>query len=227
MALLSLGCRRLLSPKPLASVRTYVPYVIEQSERGDERVYDIFSRLMKERIVCVMESINDHVANRVVAQLLFLQKESGSKPINMYINSPGGVITSGLAIYDTMRYIQPPVSTWCVGQAASMGAVLLAAGEPGQRHSLPNSRIMIHQPIGGAQGQATDIRIQAEEMAKTRAKMNEILAFHTGQSEQHIDEVTERDRFMSAEEARAFGLIDSVVGKTSPENTQPRSRIEI
>jgi len=193
-------------------LRTFqtIPIVVEQSGRG-ERAYDIYSRLLKDRIVCLMGTVNDAVASVVIAQLLFLQSESSKKPIHIYINSPGGSVTAGLGIYDTMQYVLPPVSTWCVGQACSMGSLLLAAGTPGMRHSLPNSRIMIHQPSGGTQGQATDIQIQAEEILKMKKQINLLYGKHTGQEQSIIDAVMERDKFMSPIEAQAFGLIDNVL----------------
>merc|ERR1711935_118194 len=187
-----------------------VPYVIEQTGRG-ERSYDIYSRLLKDRIICLMGPVNDNVSSVVVAQLLFLQSESAKKPIHMYINSPGGSVTAGLAIYDTMQYVLPPISTWCVGQACSMGSLLLAAGEHGMRHSLPNARIMIHQPSGGAEGQATDIQIQAEEIIKIKHQLNEIYVKHTGQELSFIEQNMERDKFMSPFEAKDFGLIDKIL----------------
>lgn len=187
-----------------------VPIVVEQTGRG-ERSYDIYSRLLKDRIICLMGPVDDAVASVVVAQLLFLQSESSKKPIHMYINSPGGSVTAGLAIYDTMQYILPPVSTWCVGQAASMGSLLLAAGSPGMRYSLPNSRIMVHQPSGGARGQATDIQIQAEEIIKLKKQLNEIYVKHTKQPLEYIYENMERDKFMNPYEAKEFGLIDKIL----------------
>ncbi len=191
---------------------TLVPMVVEQTSRG-ERAYDIYSRLLKDRIIFVGTSIDDNVANLVVAQLLFLESEDPEKDIYLYINSPGGVVTAGLAIYDTMQYIKPQVSTVCIGQAASMGALLLTAGESGKRYSLPNSRIMIHQPLGGAQGQATDIDIQAREILRMREMLNEILAKHTGQKMKRIQDDTDRDFFMSGEQAKEYGLVDSVIEK--------------
>ncbi|XP_014375380.1 ATP-dependent Clp protease proteolytic subunit, mitochondrial isoform X2 [Alligator sinensis] len=191
-----------------------------------ERAYDIYSRLLRERIVCVMGPIDDGVASLVIAQLLFLQSESNKKPIHMYINSPGGVVTSGLAIYDTMQYILNPICTWCVGQAASMGSLLLAAGSPGMRHSLPNSRIMIHQPSGGARGQATDIAIQAEEILKLKKQINGLYAKHTNQPLDIIEKAMERDRYMSPTEAQEFGILDKVLvhppqaGEDEPELVQ-------
>ena len=188
----------------------YVPMVVENSSRG-ERAYDIYSRLLKERIIFLGGPIDDAVANVVVAQLLFLESEDPDKDIHLYINSPGGVVTAGLAIYDTMQYIKPDVSTICIGQAASMGSILLTAGAAGKRYALPHARIMIHQPLGGAQGQSTDIQIQAKEILRLREVGNNILARHTGQDPEKINVDTERDNFMSAEEAKAYGLIDEVV----------------
>ncbi|MDF2673665.1 MAG: clpP [Clostridiales bacterium] len=187
-----------------------VPMVIEQTSRG-ERSYDIYSRLLKERIIFLGDEVNDITASLVVAQLLFLEAEDPDKDINLYINSPGGSVSSGFAIYDTMQYIKPDVSTICVGMAASMGAFLLAAGAKGKRFALPNSEIMIHQPSGGAQGQASDIKIHAEHIIKTRKKLNQILSERTGQPLENIERDTERDNFMSAEEAKAYGLIDEVI----------------
>jgi ATP-dependent Clp protease protease subunit len=187
-----------------------VPMVIEQTARG-ERAYDIYSRLLKERVVFVVGPVEDHMANLVVAQLLFLESENPDKDIHLYINSPGGVVTSGLAIYDTMQFIKPDVSTICVGQAASMGAVLLAGGAKGKRYCLPHSRMMIHQPLGGFQGQASDIDIHAKEILLVRERLNRILSRHTGQPIERIERDTDRDRFQSAEDAVAYGLIDSVL----------------
>ncbi|MGQ3074415.1 MAG: ATP-dependent Clp endopeptidase proteolytic subunit ClpP [Ferrovibrionaceae bacterium] len=189
-----------------------VPMVVEQTARG-ERAYDIYSRLLKERIVFVTGPVHDEMASLVVAQLLFLEAENPSKEISMYINSPGGVVTSGLSIYDTMQYIKPKVATLCLGQAASMGSLLLAAGEPGMRMALPNSRIMIHQPSGGFQGQATDIEIHAREILALRARLNQIYVKHTGQPIEAIEKGMERDNFLSPEQAQAFGLIDHVYEK--------------
>lgn len=186
-----------------------VPMVIEQTGRG-ERAFDIFSRLLKERIIFLGSAVNDDVANLIIAQMLFLQGEDAEKDINLYINSPGGSVTAGLAIYDTMQYIKCDVVTYCVGQAASMGAVLMAAGTAGKRYALPNARIMIHQPWGGAQGQATDISIQAKEILRLRDRLNEILAFHTGKPVADLAKDADRDFFMSAEEAKAYGLVDQV-----------------
>lgn len=188
----------------------YVPMVVEQTSRG-ERAYDIYSRLLKDRIVFIGGEIDDHMANLVVAQLLFLEAEDPDKDIHLYINSPGGVITAGLAIYDTMQYVRPAVSTICIGQAASMAAVLLAAGAKGKRYALPQARIMIHQPLGGAQGQSTDVQIRAKEILRVREVLNGILAEATGQSRERVNDDTERDNFMSATEAQEYGLIDAVV----------------
>ena len=189
-----------------------VPMVVETTNRG-ERAYDIYSRLLKERIVFLTGPVEDNVASLVCAQLLFLESENPKKDIAFYINSPGGIVTSGLAIYDTMQYIKPAISTVCIGQAASMGSLLLAAGEKAARFALPNSRIMLHQPSGGAQGQATDIEIQAREILDLRKRLNNIYVAHTGQDFQVIEEAVERDRYMSPEEAKEFGLIDEVVDK--------------
>jgi len=187
-----------------------IPMVIEQSSRG-ERAYDIYSRLLKDRIIFIGTAINDEVANLLVAQLLFLESEDPDKDINFYINSPGGVVTAGMAIYDTMQYIKPDIATVCIGQAASMGALLLAAGAKGKRYSLPNSRIMVHQPMGGAQGQASDIAIQAKEILRMKDTINEILARHTGQDLERIRLDTDRDFFMAGDEAKDYGLIDHVI----------------
>ena len=189
-----------------------VPIVVEQSGRG-ERAYDIYSRLLKDRIIFLGGGIDDHIANLVIAQLLFLEAEDPDKDIHLYINSPGGVVTAGMAIYDTMNSIKAPVSTICVGQAASMGAVLLAAGEKGKRFSLKNSRIMIHQPMGGFQGQATDIHIQAKEILRMKSDLNRILSHHTGQPVAKVEADTERDYFMSGEDAQEYGIIDSIVAR--------------
>ena len=197
---------------PLEIYDTLIPMVIEQTSRG-ERSFDIYSRLLKERIIFMVGQVDDHMSSVICAQLLFLESENPSKEISIYINSPGGVVTSGLAMYDTMQYIKSPVSTVCIGQACSMGSLLLAAGEKGKRFALPNSRIMIHQPSGGAQGQATDIEIQAREIIKLRHRLNEIYVYHTNQPVEKIALAVERDNFMSAEEAKAFGLIDEVVSK--------------
>jgi len=187
-----------------------VPMVVEQTSRG-ERAYDIYSRLLKERVIFLVGPVDDHTANVIVAQLLFLESENPEKDINLYINSPGGSVSAGLAIYDTMQFIKPDVSTMCVGQAASMGALLLTAGAKGKRYCLPHSRVMIHQPLGGYQGQATDIDIHAREILKIRAQLNEILAAHTGQTVETIGEDTERDNFMGPEEAKEYGLIDELL----------------
>ena len=187
-----------------------IPMVVEQSNRG-ERAYDIYSRLLKDRIIFIGSAIDNEVANVIVAQFLFLESEDPEKDISFYINSPGGVVTAGMAIYDTMQYIKPDVSTVCIGQAASMGALLLTAGAKGKRFALPNARIMIHQPLGGAQGQATDIQIQANEILRMKQTLNEILSTHTGQKIEKLAEDTERDFFMSAEQSREYGIIDRVV----------------
>ncbi len=189
-----------------------VPIVVEQTARG-ERSYDIYSRLLKERVIFVVGPIEDHMANLVVAQLLFLESENPDKDIHLYINSPGGSVSAGLAIYDTMQFVRPHVSTMCVGQAASMGALLLAGGEKGKRFCLPHSRMMIHQPLGGFQGQATDIEIHAKEILLVRDRLNRILAKHTGQALEKIEEDTERDNFMSGDESVAYGLIDKVLSE--------------
>ena len=187
-----------------------VPMVVEQSARG-ERAYDIYSRLLKERVIFLVGPIDDHVANLVVAQLLFLESENPDKDIHLYINSPGGVVTAGLAIYDTMQFVKPAVSTLCIGQAASMGALLLCGGTAGKRFALPHSRVMIHQPLGGFQGQATDIDIHAREILKARDRLNEIMSKHTGQSLEKVAQDTDRDNFMSAEDAKDYGIIDGVL----------------
>lgn len=187
-----------------------IPYVVEQTSRG-ERSYDIYSRLLKDRIIFLGSAIDDNVANAVVAQLLFLAAEDPDKDIQMYINSPGGSVSAGLAIYDTMQHVKPAVSTICVGLAASMGAVLLTAGETGKRFALPNAEIMIHQPLGGARGQASDIQIHAEHILKTRQRLNQILSEKSGQPLDKVEQDTDRDRFMSAEEAQAYGLIDDII----------------
>jgi len=189
-----------------------VPIVVEQSSRG-ERSYDIYSRLLRERVVFLVGPVDDHSANLVVAQLLFLESENPDKDIHLYINSPGGSVTAGMSIYDTMQFVKPDVSTMCIGQACSMGAFLLSAGAEGKRYCLPNSRTMIHQPSGGAQGQASDIHIQAQEILKIRERLNEIMASHTGQPIEKIALDTERDNFMSAEESKEYGLIDEIVSK--------------
>lgn len=206
---------------PMEILSNLVPMVVEQTSRG-ERSYDIYSRLLKERIIFLMGGVEDGISSLICAQLLFLESENPNKEISMYINSPGGVVTSGMAIYDTMQYIKSPVSTVCLGQACSMGSLLLAAGEKGKRFALPNSSIMIHQPSGGAQGQATDIEIQAREIIKLRQRLNEVYVQHTGQKIDVISEAVERDNFMSAEEAKEFGLIDEVVNKrpSTPEEDE-------
>jgi ATP-dependent Clp protease protease subunit len=203
---------------------SYVPMVVEQSNRG-ERAYDIYSRLLKDRIIFLGGQIDDNVANVVVAQMLFLESEDPDKDIYLYINSPGGVVTAGLAIYDTMQYIKPDVSTICIGQAASMGAVLLTAGAKGKRFALPNARVMIHQPLGGAQGQSTDIQIQAREIQRIRETINDIFVSTTGKTAEEINNDTERDNFMTAAEAKAYGIVDEVI--TRPKKTKkPTLKIE-
>ncbi len=196
-----------------------VPMVVEQTARG-ERAYDIYSRLLKERVIFLVGPIDDYMANVVVAQLLFLESENPDKDINLYINSPGGSVTAGLAIYDTMQFLKPDVSTMCVGQAASMGALLLTAGAKGKRYSLPHSRMMIHQPLGGFQGQASDIDIHAREILTVRSRLNDILSKHTGQPVDRIQKDTDRDNFMSANDAREFGLIDAVLEKRPVETVK-------
>ena len=190
-----------------------IPYVIEKTGRG-ERQYDIYSRLLEDRIIFLGTPIDDMVANSVIAQLLFLQKDNRNQDIDIYINSPGGSVTSGLAIYDTMRFIQCDIRTWCIGQAASMGAVLLAAGTKGKRHALKHSRVMIHQPWGGVQGTASDVAIQAEEILKLKKTLNQILANHSGKSVQQVEQDTDRDKFLSADEAKEYGLVDEVIDVT-------------
>lgn len=190
-----------------------IPMVVEQSPKG-ERAYDIYSRLLKDRIIFVGTPIDDVVANTIIAQMLFLAAEDANKPINMYVNSPGGVVTAGMAIYDTMQYIKPPVSTICIGQAASLGALLLTAGAKGQRYALPNARIMIHQPLGGAQGQATDIEIQTKEILRMKKVLIDILVKHTGQPQVKVEKDSDRDFYMGAEEAVKYGLIDEVIQLT-------------
>lgn len=192
----------------------FVPIVIEQSGKG-ERAFDIYSRLLKDRIIFLGGPIDDHVADLIIAQLLFLEAEDPDKDIQLYINSPGGVVTAGMAIYDTMNYIKAPVSTICVGQAASMGAFLLAAGEKGKRYSLQHSRIMIHQPMGGFQGQATDIHIHAQEILRMKKELNDLLAFHSGQPVERVERDTERDYFMSGEEAKNYGIVDDIVRRNT------------
>ena len=203
-----------MTSKLFEQLNTLVPMVVEQSSRG-ERAYDIYSRLLKERIVFVVGPINDTVASLVTAQLLFLESEDPKKEISLYINSPGGLVTAGLGIYDTMQYIKPEVNTWCIGQAASMGSFLLAAGAKGKRFSLPNSRIMVHQPSAGFQGQATDIEIHANEVLSLKKRLNEIYSKHTGKTVEQIKLALERDNFMTADAAKSFGLIDEVVEKRS------------
>ena len=202
---------------PMSLQANLVPMVVEQSARG-ERAYDIYSRLLKERVIFVVGPIEDHMANLIVAQLLFLESENPDKDISLYINSPGASVTAGLAIYDTMQFIKPDVSTLCTGQAASMGAILLAGGSAGKRYGLPHSRVMIHQPLGGFQGQASDFEIHAKEILAVRGRLNRLLAEHTGKKESVIDQDTERDNFMSAEESVEYGLIDRVLtARTDPE----------
>ena len=198
-----------------------VPMVIEQSARG-ERSFDIFSRLLRERIIFMVGPVDDVSASLVVAQLLFLEADNPKKEVAMYINSPGGVVTAGLSIYDTMQFIRPKVTTMCIGQAASMGSLLLAAGESGMRYTLPNSRVMMHQPSGGFQGQASDIQRHAEDIMKVKRRLNEIYVFHTGQSYEMIERTLDRDHFMSAEEAKAFGIVDEVVTKRTTEPEEPK-----
>lgn len=198
-----------------------IPMVIEQTSRG-ERAYDIYSRLLKDRIIFLGTAIDDHVANTVIAQLLFLEADDPDKDIYLYINSPGGIVTAGLAIYDTMNYIKSPVSTICIGQAASMGALLLASGSAGKRFSLPHARVMIHQPMGGFQGQATDIEIHAKEILKMKDTLNQILAKHTGQPIEKIRTDTDRDFFMSGSEAKGYGIVDEVIAKKMPSTTKEK-----
>ena len=193
-------------------INQLVPMVVEQTPRG-ERAFDIYSRLLKERVIFITGAVEDHMANLIVAQLLFLEADNPDKDINLYINSPGGSVTAGMSIYDTMSYIKPDISTLCIGQASSMGAVLLTGGTKGKRFALPNSRIMIHQPLGGFQGQASDIEIHAKEVLKIRTKLNEVLSKHSGQKIETIETDTERDNFMSGEEACDYGLIDKVISK--------------
>ncbi|MBQ0817998.1 MAG: ATP-dependent Clp protease proteolytic subunit [Methyloceanibacter sp.] len=196
-------------------MNTLVPMVVEQTNRG-ERAYDIYSRLLKERIIFVTGPIEDHVASLITAQLLFLEADNPKKEISMYINSPGGVVTSGMAIYDTMQFVRPPVATLCIGQAASMGSLLLCAGEKGMRFSLPNARILLHQPSGGFQGQASDIERHAEDIIKMKRRLNEVYVHHTGQDYETIDKTLDRDYFLTAEEAKTFGLVDEVISKREP-----------
>lgn len=207
---------------PMETLANLVPIVIEQTSRG-ERSYDIYSRLLKERIIFMVGQVDDHISSLICAQLLFLESENPNKDISLYINSPGGVVSAGLAMYDTMQYIRSPVSTVCIGQACSMGSLLLCAGAKGKRYALPNSRIMIHQPSGGAQGQAADIEIQAREIIKLRQRLNEIYVHHTGQPIEKIASSVDRDNFMSSEEAKAFGLIDEVVTHR-PENNETEKK---
>jgi ATP-dependent Clp protease protease subunit len=200
-------------------MNTLVPMVVEQSNRG-ERAFDIYSRLLKERVIFVTGAVEDYMASLVTAQLLFLEADNPKKEISMYINSPGGVVTSGMAIYDTMQYIRAPVATLCIGQAASMGSLLLAAGEKGMRYALPNARIMVHQPSGGFQGQASDIERHAQEILDMRARLNKIYVTHTGQSLRKIEDALERDTFMTAEQAKDFGLVDEVTLRRVEESTK-------
>jgi ATP-dependent Clp protease protease subunit len=197
------------------ALNTLVPMVVEQTNRG-ERAYDIYSRLLKERIVFVTGPIEDHLASLITAQLLFLEAENPKKEISMYINSPGGVVTSGMAIYDTMQFIRPPVATLCIGQAASMASLLLCAGEPGMRYALPNARILLHQPSGGFQGQASDIERHAEDIIRMKRRLNEVYVYHTGRDYPTIEKTLDRDFFMSAEDARTFGIVDQVITKRQP-----------
>ncbi len=206
----------------IAPSAALVPVVVEQTARG-ERSYDIYSRLLKDRVIFMTGPVEDHMANLIVAQMLFLESENPDKDIHLYINSPGGSVTAGLSIYDTMQFIKPDVSTMCIGQAASMGAMLLAGGTKGKRLALPHSRMMIHQPSGGAQGQASDIEIQANEIIKIRQKLNILLAEHTGQSVETIERDTERDNFMSAEEAQEYGLVDKVIDRRVDNNKEGES----
>ena len=200
-------------------MNSLVPMVVEQSNRG-ERAFDIYSRLLKERVIFVTGAVEDYMASLVTAQLLFLEADNPKKEISMYINSPGGVVTSGMAIYDTMQYIRAPVATLCIGQAASMGSLLLAAGEKGMRYALPNARIMVHQPSGGFQGQASDIERHAQEILDMRARLNKIYVTHTGQSLRKIEDALERDTFMTAEQAKDFGLVDEVTERRAEESTK-------
>ncbi len=200
-----------------------VPMVVEQTNRG-ERAFDIYSRLLKERIIFVIGPVNDAMASLVCAQLLFLESENPDKDVSLYVNSPGGHVHSGLAMYDTMQYVRPKISTVCIGMAASMGSLILAAGAPGKRFALPNSNIMVHQPSGGFSGQAADIEIHAKEVLKTRARLNEIYARHTGQNLKAIEEAMDRDRFMDAEQAKTFGIIDEVVSKRPARETLPAEK---
>jgi ATP-dependent Clp protease, protease subunit len=205
-----------MSSKHIEIYNQLIPMVVESTGRG-ERAYDIFSRLLKERIVFIGTPIDDNIASLVVAQLIFLESEDPDKDIHLYINSPGGSVTAGLAIYDTMQYIRPEISTICIGMAASMAAVLLTGGQAGKRTALPNARVMIHQPWGGVQGTASDIRIQAEEILKTKKRINEILAHHSGKSVEQVEKDTDRDNYMSTDEAKEYGLIDNIIVKRTPE----------
>jgi ATP-dependent Clp protease protease subunit len=208
-----------LTPEHLSTQANLVPMVVEQSARG-ERAYDIYSRLLKERVIFVVGPIEDHMANLIVAQLLFLESENPDKDISLYINSPGGSVSAGLAVYDTMQFIKPDVSTLCTGQAASMGAILLAGGAAGKRYGLPHSRVMIHQPLGGFQGQASDFEIHAKEILAVRGRLNKLLAKHTGNEESVIDKDTERDNFMSADQSVEYGIIDRVLtSRANPDET--------
>ena len=206
------NCKQLMTKPRLNNLSTLIPMVVEQTSRG-ERSYDIYSRLLKERIIFLTGVVDDNVASLICAQLLFLESENPNKDISFYINSSGGPVTSGLAVYDTMQYIKPDITTVCIGQAASMGSLLLAAGTKNKRYSLPNSRIMVHQPLGGVQGQASDIQIHANEILTIKKKLNEIYVHHTGQDIKKIEEYLDRDRFMGPDEAKSFGLIDEVVEK--------------
>lgn len=203
-------------------MNTLVPMVVEQTNRG-ERAYDIYSRLLKERIIFVTGPIEDHVASLITAQLLFLEADNPKKEISMYINSPGGVVTSGMAIYDTMQFVRPPIATLCLGQAASMGSLLLCAGEKGMRYALPNARILLHQPSGGFQGQASDIERHAEDIIKMKRRLNEIYVRHTGQDYETIERTLDRDYFLTAEEAKTFGLVDEVISKRHPAKDKDKS----
>ena len=200
----------------LEKAQHLVPMVVEQTNRG-ERAYDIYSRLLKERIIFITGGVDDHVASLITAQLLYLEAENPKKDISIYINSPGGIVTAGLAIYDTMQYVKPKIATLCIGQAASMGSLLLTAGEAGMRHALPNARIMVHQPHGGVRGQASDIEIHAQEILNLRDRLNKLYVTHTGQKLADVEKALDRDKFMSPEEAKAFGLIDKVVTKRKDE----------
>jgi ATP-dependent Clp protease protease subunit len=199
----------------MAGSAFYIPYVIEKTGRG-ERAYDIYSRLLEDRIVFIGDAVSDGLANAVIAQLLFLQKENKTQDINLYINSPGGLVSAGLAIYDTMQFVQPDVATYCIGQASSMASILLAAGAKGKRFALPHARVMMHQPWGGARGTASDIQIHADEILRTKASLNRVLATHTGQPLDRVERDTDRDFFLSADEAKAYGLVDEVVATLKP-----------